>query len=487
MHETRANYVACKTRKRNMGLYIADREEEGGLSPGRSTAIFTRQNNNGDRHGYECPEERDYYPYWHPTEWKDIAVLTDDTSECAFYKDQTQNQKSKNRCVDKATGASVAANTEAACSVNAANSWVKVKSWGIGAPECAVNEYSRENHLGNTNIGASVTAGFNWTIPTGSDEDCVKGNNCACVLRLRYNISAHDVGSKANNLDSGFIDWKSNADASPVKQDEIVYIDGLPHQLALNTDQYGRTFQDRSHTFKISPRPSSVPDLAKVYNLNVRGKRGNIVQTYPATEYDFVPRVLDIYNKDYIHFQWTGCDQNPAGNAGEGTDRTDRSNIVQTDGNMNVPGNDKFLKGTTLLFPSKSVRQRMAMLGQPVDNPNLCKSFEALLIQNGNNENNAKADVQNCMKLNAAGEYFDGGLIQMKTTSSFTYVSTRNNNFTNRDQKGTINVRNLLPNWAIALTAIGGAAFIGAGVIGGLLFYSRSHPHSQVAQLFSKM
>ena len=71
------------------GLFTADQNLRG------DTAKYTRQNPNGNRRGYECPEERDYYPYWHPTEWKDIAVLAENASRCSFYQSESFNVKSK--------------------------------------------------------------------------------------------------------------------------------------------------------------------------------------------------------------------------------------------------------------------------------------------------------------------------------------------------------------------------------------------------------
>ena len=70
-HESRCWYQECKQRERNQGLLALDQKLKG------NSAIYTRQNPNGNRNGLECPEERDYYPYWAPSPWNDVAYLTD--------------------------------------------------------------------------------------------------------------------------------------------------------------------------------------------------------------------------------------------------------------------------------------------------------------------------------------------------------------------------------------------------------------------------
>ena len=65
---------------------------------------------------------------------------------------------------------------------------------------------------------------------------------------------------------------------------------------------YVCTYTCRSHTFAIRERPDDLQGET-IYNLNVRGKRGNIVQVYPGVEYDFVPNRLTIAVDDYLHIQ----------------------------------------------------------------------------------------------------------------------------------------------------------------------------------------
>jgi len=80
---------------------------------------------------------------------------------------------------------------------------------------------------------------------------------------------------------------------SPVQQNPYVNIgaDITPFRLAINTAQFGRTFQDRSHPFRMMPRPAAA-QAQTIHNINVRGKRGNIVQVGVVVDFKML---VDFY------------------------------------------------------------------------------------------------------------------------------------------------------------------------------------------------
>jgi hypothetical protein len=78
------------------------------------------------------------------------------------------------------------------------------------------------------------------------------------------------------------------------------------------------------------------------------------------------------------------------------------------------------------------------------------------------NENQLEVHPLNCAKMNAKPyPYFDGGVMRMQVPGKFSFFGSRNNNFSNRDQKGLLCVR--------GATAAGGVETCGAdGTVGTL-------------------
>ena len=411
--------------------------------------------------------------------------------------------------------------------------------------------YDDQMRYFDDNEGETMTGStFFWSIPFG----IASAGTANTVLRMRYNLSSHDFPAYAagnNYLDNRPFDAAPGVDStyncrgntnqdgtacsavSPVTQDPYVQV--KPNSaaggaggnsilsLALNTNQYARTFQDRTFVFEVKARPAELQTATGnniIVGLTVKGKRGNIVQTFPAVEYDFFPKNLVVDEGQQVHIQWTGSDYNPQRgcNNGEGgppdcgantngngcatlanaiqqaaqNSRADRTNLVPMTGSggnfpataKGIPGTQDLYDATVLMDASQQATRQAAgeeatfhpfasawggktsgtqaagdgvlwdlmYIGQEAelnDKFNVqCLSQDQL--EDINNKNRRENHPQNCAKLNGKMHpYFDAGVVKIKTATgasatqgkSYSFFSSRNNNFSNRDQTMQICVR----------------------------------------------
>lgn len=315
----------------------------------------------------------------------------------------------------------------------------------LNPPDCLESPFSRDNHLGN---GENLEAlRYDWILPYFPS-----GTKQRIVVRIRYNISTDDYDPW--NANSSYNrNWKT-AVQSPVEQNPAVDIGALnvPMRLAINTAQYGRTFQDRSHITYLEPRPSTIKD-ERLFNVQVRGKRGNIVQTYPAVEYDFFPTNLEMKTTDLVHFQWTGSNShnngNPAGDGqagddGQGTGGTDRNNILglaKRLDNYPLPMEDSrnFITQSSLRWAANvnikdTTKYKNDDIAVMLASSGYYKCVRKSLCSGESVE--AKPPMNNL--LNNAPASFGGVVLKVNKAGEYHYVCTRNNNFSNRSQKGTL-------------------------------------------------
>jgi len=133
-----------------------------------------------------------------------------------------------------------------------------------------------------------------------------------------------------------------------------------------------------------------------------------------------------------IHFQWTGCNTNNQGNAGQGTRGTDRSNIIGLVQKYQKFDVNAYSADATVSHPNIGQFQtnyptRIDARSDSVNVPFMGFQMEEL-------RRLAKEGIYN--------PYFDLGPRQVTRIGLWHYMSTRNNNFTNRGQKGIIIVEN---------------------------------------------
>ena len=423
-----------------------------------------------DRYGMECKSEREEWPYNSASPWVDVVYLTDDTKNKCTKEIEYLNHRQFFECVEfygsdkKFRRHKSAHKSEEECKNNggswmgfykvgdtidtvkseqeclALNVGVKDHVWGrpmswkdlaedklssetcIVLPsktQCKQAPNTRNGYLGNADNSRN-TPRFEWSLPNYLEDK-------RCIFRIRYIISVDDE----------------------IERNEHIFYTESNDGLSLAPASSRVVFEDRSHVFKLLQRPEDIPDDLTIHNLVVRGKRGNIVQTYPAVEYDFVPNRLTIPKGDAIHVQWTGSNShnngNPGGDgqtgdAGEGQGGTDRNNFIQlVDRKANLVAPDH----------KHTLFQNAEWVWSSHDKGNVDNQAFNLALSMATSGYYQCKDDDECDKyyngrlqdqLNNAPASYHGNIF-VPDEGEYHYKCMRNDNFSNRSQKGTITVQ----------------------------------------------
>lgn len=453
-------------RLRNGGTWVGGTKQVNEIAD-QPYQTATRQNTDGDddRYGIELAAERDEYPHPHCSDFKDLAVYVGDatnvTTMCPFYQANSQNVQKRSGC-DK-----VAYPTEQSCKDNGGNWGTLDCDWGIEPPVCLLAARSADNHLGNAqgdNSGGNnqVTLLHNITTPNEP--------GARIALRLRYNTSSGDFEGWGPNK----LDHKHNGANAPFQQNQKYTIGTYANtpielQMSINLAQFYRVFEDSSDHLDIAEDDGNACPGGTVFNIYSRGKRGNIVQAYPAVEYMPLPRQPEIDLCDCLNFQFTGAGPNDykagqnlydAGQAGNGDQVDLHGAVCAANDGVNQP---LYMRDWAPCVP-EDVQNRDKVMW------NMATSC----VDEG-----TTVDVE----LDGSKLYCNVGTFQYCERTTLAMFSPRNNAFTNRSEKISIHVGNSNQLWIIAI-AIASTLLVLSALSAGAALYAKKKPNSMVARMF---